>query len=170
VKLSSCKAAILALGLALVAATAPQSLAGQNAAQAPSAKPPENSTNSEKAKLTDATRVSTEEAARRAAQEKAKQTGKEDSKKKADAKKETPAGVTELQPATQAKDDSTHVLPAASQDSGKLPLKDIHGGVQGGGGSGVREGGGDLGASSKGGKTHVYVETERSRSDAATPH
>jgi membrane protein involved in colicin uptake len=116
----------------------------------------------------DVTRVSTAEAARRAAEKKAEESAGGDSKKKEDAKEDA-AAVSEFKPASKARDAETAVQPA-SQDSGKLPLKDIHGSVQGAAGSGMRRVGSEIGASSKSGKTHVYVETERSSSDPATPH
>ncbi len=169
--LSASKSAFLAVALALFAASAaaPQSSPGQSASREPEAKAAKIPAKSEKAKLIDATRVSTEEAARRAAEKKAEESAKNDSKKKEDVKRDTTSAVSELQPVTKAQDSATAAQPAP-QDSGKLPLKDIHGSVQGAGGGGMRRGGAEIGASSKGGKTHVYVETERSRSDAATPH
>jgi membrane protein involved in colicin uptake len=170
VSLSASKSTFLAVALALFAASAaaPQSSPGQSASRQPEAKAAKIPTKSEKAELIDATRVSTEEAARRAAEKKAEESAGNDSNKKENAKEDA-AAVSEFKPAAKTKDSGTAVQPAP-QDSGKLPLKDIHGSVQGAGGGGMRRGGAEIGASSKGGKTHVYVETERSRSDAAPPH
>jgi hypothetical protein len=171
VKLSASKAAFFALALALLAtsAAAPQSSSGQNTSRTPEAKAGETPAKSEKAKLIDVTRVSTEEAARRAAEKKAEESAGNNSEKKEDAKKDTAAGVSELQPVTKARGSATAVHPAP-QDSGNSPLKDIHGSVQGATGGGTHQGAAELGASSKSGKTHVYVETERSRSDVPIPH
>jgi hypothetical protein len=170
VSLSASKSAFLAVVLALfaAAAAAPQSSPGQSASQKPGAKATETPAKPEEPKLMDVMRVSTEEAARRAAEKKAEKTTGNDTKKKEEVNEDA-AAVSEFKPASKTRDSETAVQPA-SQDSGKLPLKDIHGSVQGAAGSGMRRVGSEIGASSKSGKTHVYVETERSRSDPATPH
>jgi hypothetical protein len=119
-------------------------------------------------KLIEATRVSTEEAVRRAAEDKAKATSKTSAKK--DSGKESAPGVSELQPVSKPAGDSAAATQVPRDESGKPVLKNIHGSVQGASGAGNRRAAAEVGASSKTGKTHVYVETERSRSDPATPH
>lgn len=168
----TCRAAFLALALApfTAAAATPQNPASQATSQESGAEAKKTPAKSDNVKLLDATRVSTEEAARHAAQKKAEASPKNDSKKKEDTKKDAVPGITELQPAAKPQDDSTPSVETEAQKTGKLPIKDIHGSVQGGGGSGVREGGAEVGASSKGGKTHVYVESERSSTQNPTPH
>ncbi len=123
------------------------------------------STSSDKVKLSDVTRVSTDEATRQAAKEKAKtaqtSSAKPDSgKEKADQGNAGASPVSELQPAKKANDDKGATeIPT---DVEKSNARKIHGSVGGATGSGARQGGAELGGGTKSGKTHVYVETERS--------
>jgi hypothetical protein len=169
--LRSLEAALLATALVLLFT----GFAGAQSAHAPDLPPkpatpaPKALSASEKAKLLDATRVSTEKAARRAAQEKAKDTTKEDTTKKQSVNSEAIPAVSEFKPVSKSQEDSSTKSRLPGQDTGKLPLKNLHGSVQGSTGSGIRQGAADLGASSKGGKTYIYVQSEKSRSDPATP-
>jgi hypothetical protein len=167
-----CLRAFLTAALALLVATAAsaQTPAAQSASQDSTAGSSKTSKEPGKVKLLELTRVSTEEAARRAAQEKTKKTARQDSATKEDSKKSAPSGVSEFRPVTKPTGDSADAIEIPSQKSGKSPVKDVHGTVQGVSGSGTRAAGAEVGASSKGGKVHVYVETERSRSDTQPPH
>lgn len=115
---------------------------------------------------TDAGHVSTADAVRSAAKEEAKQT---DPNKKEETK-EPDSAVDEFHPAPPgeaASGDSS----VKAKETKKAPLKDVHGTVYGAAGpadSGNRATGGAVGASSKSKKTHVYVETDRSRT--TPPH
>lgn len=114
--------------------------------------------------LAEVTRVSTDEAARRVAKEKSKQ---DDAK--AAGEKISDAGVTEFRPAPP---DGKGAAENRSTSGGEKKyksraLKNVHGTVHGATGSsrtGSRTGAA-VGASSPGGKTSIYVETERGRED-----
>lgn len=169
--LQSGKAACLAAALALLVATvaAPQGPVSQDSRADATAARPKTSPAADQAKLAEATRVSTEEAARQAAQKKSKeQIGKTATPKDSD--KNSPSGVSELQPVPKTAGDSGSAVRLPSEDAGASPLKNIHGSVRGASGAGAREGGAEIGADKKNGKTHLYVETERSRTSPATPH
>lgn len=165
------KAVLLAICFAFLAATAApaQNAAAQGASQDSTADSVKPSKQTDKVKLLDVTRISTEDAARRAAQEKSEKKTEGNSAKEENSKKNASSGVSELRPVTKAPGDSTDTVQISTKKSGKLPVKDVHGSVQGVNGSGVRETGAAVGASSKGGKVHVYVETERSRTDTQPP-
>jgi cobalamin biosynthesis Mg chelatase CobN len=101
--------------------------------------------------LTDVVRVSTDEALASAAKQEAKKRSSEDKQK------DSPDdAVLELRPSPPEAAAGTS---AAVSKEKKSPLKDVHGEVAGAAGN--REGG-KVGASSKSGKTSVYVETDRS--------
>ncbi len=122
---------------------------------------------SKKVRLSDVTRVSTEETARQAAKQKTKSEGSstaEPQAGKSDQESSTSSTVTELQPARKTSDEVS-ASENASAGEGKSKTKRIHGSVHGTTGSGGRQGGAEVGTGSKSGKTHVYVETER----ASTP-
>lgn len=140
---------LLILTLALAGATwaladdPPQKPETQKSSQADSSKKPA---------LSDAVRVSTDEALASAAKQEAKKQGpKEDQKDSPD------DAVLELRPS----------VPEAAADSSaavskEKKLKNVHGEVSGTAGAGRNREGGKVGASSKSGKTSVYVETDRS--------
>jgi hypothetical protein len=114
--------------------------------------------------LTNAVRVSTDAALRKAAQEKAKEaaSGKD---KKSTADKD----VLEFRPA--APGSAPAEKDVVVEDSKKSPVKNVHGevyGTTGSGSVGTRGAGAAVGASSRSGKTSVYVETQRSRT--TPPH
>ncbi len=113
--------------------------------------------------LLDATRVSTEEAAKSAAQERAGKTA--DPRTTESSSNEN---VTEFHPAPSNRDQKSGAAATTSDDSKKSGLKRVHGTVEGSsatGASGGREGGASMGATTKSGKTAVYVETDQSRRD-----
>jgi hypothetical protein len=168
--LRSVQAAFFAAALALLVAStaAPQNPPAQGSSGDSDTNTSKISPSAEKVKLIEATRVSTEEAGRRAAQDKAKGTSKTIAKKKSE--NDSAPGVSELRPVSKPAGDSAVTTRVPADESGKSVLKNIHGSVQGASGAGTRRAAAEVGASSKTGKTHVYVETERSRSDPATPH
>lgn len=113
-----------------------------------------------KPSLAELTRVSTDETARSAAKGKAKS----DTPEGAAAEPAEPA-VVELQPAKQV-DEASGATVASSKKSKRSPVKDVHGSVYGqvdARDAGSHREGAAVGASSKGGKASIYVETERSR-------
>jgi hypothetical protein len=167
VSFRSCQAALLATAMTLGAASwgAAQSAHEQESAAKPSKAPRA----SQEVKLLDVTRVSTEEAAKRAAQEKARETARSGTKKQEDAEPVSASAVSEFKAVSKAEGNSCVGDGVLPKDSGKLPLKDIHGSIQGATGRGIREGGAEMGASSKSGKTHIYVKSERARTDPSTP-
>ncbi len=121
-------------------------------------------------KLLDATRVSTALAARQAAHQAAQaENGKQPAAKPSAAP--APAdGVVELKPAapSQTPDGSKVTVPAKKPS----PLKSIHGSVYGATDPqdpGARRTGGDVGATTKSGKTSVYVKAEQGRSNPTPP-
>ena len=151
-------------------------LAAAAKAQEPSGKPASGSSSSQgtstlpkdrqKFSLLDATRVSTEEAARSAAPKAA-----EKSPTAAAAESSSDSTVTEFHPARPDSAPTGDSAVTTSGESRKSTLKRVHGTVYGSaapGNPGGRRGGAAVGAASKSGKTHVYVETDRSRTD--TPH
>ena len=128
--------------------------------------PKESSRKQEKARLEEVTRVSTEKAAQSAAKEKSKPGTEEKSKGP-----ELSGGsqVTEFHPAI-AEERAPAGEPGATRT--KCRAKDIHGSVQGAGGSrgSGAAGGGEVGATTKSGKTSVYVQSEKSRTANPNPH
>lgn len=107
------------------------------------------------------TRVDTDGVARRAAQSMAGAHAKA-SKAKVDGKKsaETP-DVVEFQPGDSDASAATKPIVAADRKDRKAPLKNIHGSVYGAAGAGGHEDAGSVGATSRSGKTSVYVETDQ---------
>jgi hypothetical protein len=119
-----------------------------------------------KPSLLDATRVSTEEAAKSAAQEKADKAPGEKTNESSSSE-----SVTEFHPARPDSAQKSGAAATTSDDSKASVLKRVHGKVESSaaiGASGDRGGGASVGATSNSGKTAVYVERDRSRSD--TPH
>lgn len=123
-------------------------------------------TGRDRAPIVETERVSTEQAARAVAEREANKKRKEQPPPKAAA----PSGVTELQPTS-----NPRVAPpaeASSPSGKKWPLKDVHGSVYGGMDSShaaAHRTGGELGASTRSGKTSVYVQTEQRRSNSQPP-
>lgn len=116
---------------------------------------------SSKPALAEATRVSTDEAVRNAAQKKAGTSAAEDAPSESD-----DSAVTELRPGAQTPEASSAESPKISKKSSS---RNIHGSVYGAsGGESTRRSGGSVGATSKNGKTSVYVETNRSRESQPT--
>jgi hypothetical protein len=118
--------------------------------------------------LAEATRVSTDEAARSVAKEKSKQDDV-----KAPDEKISDSGVTEFRPlppdGKSATEDSTK-SGGGGKSNGRA-LKNVHGtahGATSSSGTGSRTGG-SVGASSPGGKTSIYVETEHGRENSPRP-
>jgi len=108
-----------------------------------------------KAVLMGASRASTAKAAESASRQKV-----EEKQAEKDPEPAEDSAVTELRPLPPGKQDQ-----AADSKGGKEkkksrsgPLKDIHGTVYGGSGAGSQAGGGSAGASTRSGKTSVYVE------------
>jgi len=139
--------------VALLAAQQPKDPQSQKPTAAPSEKKPA---------LAGTGRVSTDSALRDAAKKEAKTPGTEQA--------EEPPGeaVLEFHPAASDATGSKSSA-GAPKDAKKSPLRDVHGTVYGStAAQGAREqrAGGAGGASSKSGKTAIYVDTERSR---ATP-
>jgi hypothetical protein len=138
---------------ALVAAQQPKDPQSQKPTAAPSEKKPA---------LAGTGRVSTDSALRDAAKKEAKTPGAEQA--------EEPPGeeVLEFHPAPSAATGSKSSA-GTPKDAKKSPLRDVHGTVYGSTaaqGAQAQRAGGAVGASSKSGKTAIYVDTERSR---ATP-
>ena len=119
----------------------------------------------EKPRLADATRVSTAEAARKVAEAEAQRHSSEPASQASGA-----SDVLEFRAASPGAQDSAGR--AAMKESNKSALKTVHGdayGTSGSGGAGKRAGGA-VGATSKGGKASIYVETDRSHDTAPAPH
>ncbi|MGD0921784.1 MAG: hypothetical protein ABSA70_08500 [Terriglobia bacterium] len=117
--------------------------------------------------LAEVTRVSTDEAARSAAQKQTAKGNKEDG-----AKEDNEAAVLEFKPAPASAESSGDVVVVPSKKSKKSVLGNVHGTVHGSLDSknaGTHRTGASVGASSKSGKTAVYVETERSRTQPDPP-
>jgi hypothetical protein len=153
------------LALTAVMLAVPRIARGQASDSDSNSSTSKTSTSTEKVKLSDVTRVSTEEAARQAAKEKAKSgqsssAKPDDETKKADQEEAASSPVSELQPAKKtSKDKAATDDPTA--EVGSSNARKIHGSVHGASGSGARQGGAEVGAGTKSGKTHVYVETDR---------
>ena len=158
------KACVVAAGLCLLAAipALPQATADKAGEPAESAvAKPAATSNGNKPKLSEITRVSTDEAARGAAREKA--TPDEDAST-VETDQATAATVTELKPASRSSETSSGSM--TTQDSKGSKSSRVHGRAYGSldpKNSGDRQEGAAVGAGSKSGKTHIYIETERSR-------
>jgi hypothetical protein len=131
---------------------------------------PSKKKSDKKLSLADVTRVSTAEAAKNAAKESTKDNSKDqDVLKSADGNGQS--GVLEFQPATVG-DPSTS--PAAHPEATKKhALSKVHGEAYGAldpKNTGTHRTGGAVGATTKSGKTSVYVETNQSKSTSNTPH
>ncbi len=130
-------------------------------------KPSAPSRNENKPSLADVTRVSTERVASSAARDKSRK----DTEQGAVSESAEPA-VLEFQPASpsaRTASDSTKAV----KDSGKSASKKAHGEVYGSldpKNAGDRASGASVGATSRTGKTSVYVETNQSRAKPPAPH
>ena len=121
---------------------------------------------SSKPALAKATRVSTDEAVRNAAQKKAGTSALEDASRESNG-----SAVTELHPVAPTSENSDAANTESPKTSKKSPSRNIHGSVYGASGSGgdsTRRSGGSVGASSKSGKTSIYVESNRSSESQPT--
>jgi hypothetical protein len=145
-------AAIAAIFVPLAAypQTSPEKSSGPTSEQRTAAKP------AKKASLADATRVSTDDAARQAIQQQSPDRAAKDSSIAAGE-----SDVVEFKPAPPIAKDDDSVVVRNSGDSKKL--KKVHGEAYGAAGAGSHREGGAVGATSKGGKTAVYVETDHSQ-------
>lgn len=112
-------------------------------------------------------RVSTEEAVRSTAQAEAKKRAAKDG-----SPAESPdAAVLEFKPADQ--DSARGAVVAPSKDSKKSALKRVHGAAYGSlnpDHPGNHEAAASVGATSKSGKSSIYVETDRSKATLPSPH
>jgi hypothetical protein len=157
---------LAALCLLMPGASAAQGTPKKNSGT-PSSKSPGLS-DDKKPALGEATRVSTEDAARSVAQKQARKSAEEDG-----AQKTTGADVLEFRPAPESSGSSGKSVVAPAEGSKKLPLGKVHGKIYGSvdaKGAGTHRAGAGVGASSKSGKTGVYVETERGRASQDQPH
>jgi cytoskeletal protein RodZ len=123
---------------------------------------------SKKAVLSDATRASTSKAMEGAAKQKVTATGEQEPRAPED------SAVTEFRPVPpgQANDGRQPAPTNSGQKAESGPLKDVHGSVYGASGtanSSVRTTGAAAGASSKSGKTSVYIEGRRARESSPHP-
>ncbi len=144
--------------LATVLVAGISAVAGKQASKS-NTQPSASSKPQKKPALTNVVRVSTDTALRNAAQEKA-QDASSDKDKKSAADKD----VLEFRPTVPGSTSAKKEV--VVEDSKKSPVKNVHGEVYGTTGSastGTRGAGAAVGASSRGGKASVYVETERSR-------
>ncbi|MHB8654301.1 MAG: hypothetical protein ACYDA9_10515 [Terriglobia bacterium] len=119
--------------------------------------------------LSDVMQVSTADAARSAAHEAAKKNSKNQQKGKASDGGSLDS-VLEFKPASQDEESALKSEPGITT---KRARKNIHGEAYGSldpTHSGNHEAGGAVGVGSKSGKTHVYVETDQSRSTSPVPH
>lgn len=116
--------------------------------------------------LMDATRVSTDKVVKGATKEKVK--GKEATSEEPVANDSDEPAVTELRrlPPEKATKDKKTDEPGQEKKAKGGPLKNIHGTVYGGTGANGRDTGGAVGASTRGGKTAIYVEAEQNRGTA----
>jgi len=129
------------------------------------AKPPSEKSSVPKAEkkpaLSEIMRVSTSQVARTAAQEKGKGRPAQES-----GDQPSDSGSLELRPLAQGAEVSSEAVAIPSRGSRKSPLKNVHGTVYGSvdpKNKGTHRAGASVGATSKSGKSGIYVETERSR-------
>jgi hypothetical protein len=167
VKFGKWKSQMMLVPLAFFAlvASPPAVAPGQESSSEPPASAQRQKPASDTIKLSDVTRVSTEKAVQQAAKQKAKDdnaTPAESKDAPAASEKESAdsSQVTELQPSVKAADDKgTAGIQTAI--SGDRRTRKIHGSVYGATGPGARATDAEIGAASKSGNTHVYVETGR---------
>ena len=149
----NCGLVVLLLVFGLVGSTPAQESAGKQTPppEAPAKKPALDT----KSVLMGASRASTAKAAEGAAKEKSQGVEAEEA-----SQPDADSAVTELRPLPPSKQEPV----ADSKDGDKKksskrgPIKNVHGTAYGGSGSGSQAAGGSAGASSRSGKTSVYVE------------
>ena len=153
-----------ALCLLMPVASTPQDTA-KKSSETPSTK--SSASTGKKPVLVEATRVSTDEAARSVAQKQTTKGNEEEG-----AKEDNEAAVVEFKPAPASAEPSGDAVVVPSKGSKKSTLGNVHGQVHGsvdGNNPETRRTGASVGASSKSGKTAVYVETERGRTQPNPP-
>jgi hypothetical protein len=149
-------------------------LAAFGAANAEEKKPAKDAppAESNKPSLADVTRVSTDAVAESVAREQVRgEDETEEAKSEDAASQEEPASVVELKPRARDSEDAKDAAKVESKSSGKGPLKDVHGSVHGASdpkGSGSRAGG-SVGATTRGGRSSIYVEGQRTRETPPRP-
>ena len=148
----------------------PIALAAQDTAKKNSDTPSSKSSGlsgDKKTALAEVTRVSTESAARSVAQKQAKMVAEEDGAQKA-----AEPDVLEFQPAPKNTGSSGKTVVAPSKGSKKPALGKVHGEIHGSADAkgATRRAGAGVGASSKSGKTAVFVEAERGRTTQDPSH
>jgi hypothetical protein len=154
----------VALCLLMPVASTPQDTA-KKSSETPS--PKSSASTEKKPALAEVTRVSTAEATRSAAQKQAKKTAEEEA-----AEKPAEPDVLELRPAPESTESSGGAVVVPSKNSKKSVPGNVHGTVHGSLDSkntGTHRTGASVGASSKSGKTAIYVETERGRAEQNPP-
>lgn len=154
----------VALCLLMPVASTPQDTA-KKSSDTPS--PKSSASTEKKPALAEVTRVSTDEATRSAAQKQAKKTAEEEA-----AEEPSEPDVLELRPAPESAESSGGAVVVPSKDSKKSVPGNVHGTVHGSldpKNTGTHRAGASVGASSKSGKTAVYVETERGRTQPNPP-
>lgn len=161
---------VLAIALLIFAAFGAAS-AEENSSSA--AKPNDvRSAASRKPSLADVTRVSTEEAAESVAREQARSEKHAAKAESEDASSEEAlTSVVELKPRPRDSEGTKDAAKVESKSSGKGPLKDVHRSVHGATdaqGSGRRVGG-SVGATTRGGRSSIYVEGQRTRETPPRP-
>jgi hypothetical protein len=173
VKIKSWKSPWLWVALAPLALlpVAPRSAVCQKSADGSDSSAAKNPPTSEKVRLNDVTRVSTEAVSRQAAKERAKDDKSSNAKPQNDSTQNEASApaVSELNPAAKRRDNTEGPDQLSTEDGGTSRLDKVHGSVQGATGAGARAGAAELGVGGKSGKAHVYVKTEQSRTDAPTP-
>ncbi len=153
---------VAALSLLSTPAAMPQNQVGKTSAS--NSQPKQQAAS--KAALAEASRVSTTEIARSAA-EKAAKTGTEGG----ESRETVESAVIEFHAVAKADSEAVGDVTRSPKDSKKSPSKNIHGTAYGSlDNSGNHSSAASVGASSKGGKAHIFVETERSRSSSPPPH
>lgn len=161
------KTRILLLSVALYLLMPVASTPQDTAKKSPDTPSPRSASAEKKPALAEVTRVSTEEAARSAAHKQARKTAEEEV-----AEKSSESDVVELRPARENAESPGGAVVVPQKDSKKSALSKVHGTVHGSAdprNSGSRRTGASVGASSKSGKTAVYVETERDRAGQNPP-
>jgi hypothetical protein len=158
---------LVALCLALPAGAAAQSASGsaptitRGPGGAVAAKEPQ------KPVLAPGVRVNTDEAVRSLASEEALRPQEPSLEEKS-----SEGDVVELHPSAAGKPSSSSSATEPGKPAPQSPRRKIHGSVYGAAGTGGADGdreGAAVGASSKGGKASIYVETNRSRNETAPP-
>jgi hypothetical protein len=166
------------LGLEILMAVAVVTTGAGARAQDSEAKPPakaevpaKKAPQDVKSVLLGESRASTARATEGAAKEKAKNDAPQLEEAKAESPKpEGDPAVTELRPVPpDPKEEKKAPSETGGKKAGHAPLQDVHGSVYGGAGSGSQTAGGEVGASTRSGKTHVYLGGQTGRQGAPRP-